>query len=672
MKQKGIANDKELCVSFVPNGGVNLASSPARISENQAAGMLNMYSDERSLRLRPGIKKMCEIESVYGSIKDVYPRDGRRLLLKRITHGENITEEKHGIYIATQKAVLSFDGESFERVPCFAEYSSGVWNYQYSDFNFNACVFLPSAGVELTENDGQANWKAEGDTVYLFGSGCTYIITPQVIYWPFPIGQVHICANYFVVTRPPYVPIILNDCSPAGDGVKGEARNLLTEAVTQAYTANSQSTAYKLNDSNIDDDTVTACYTNPLSKVKLEFVFDADEVTQTRSGITVTLHRGEGTLTFSQPPITAAGVKNNVTVTYSKTPITKAPVLNCTVGGWFGSGRNGGGSHIVLGGYSTAKNLVYYSKSEDPSYFPEDFFVTVGDPSDAVTAFGVQFNTLVIFKNHSIFCLESPATQEGFTVRQVHAGDGCDIPKSVQLVHNALVWANSTGGMFMLYSALVRDERAVRTISKSINSELLSNEKALLENACSVSDGKYYYLFVGENVYLWHFENASLNSAVASSKYDSFAFYIWRLKAKLSCPFMFNSKLCAFEEESNFLMQFDESLYDDDGTWFEAFYYSKAFDFDLLQNLKTANELYISFFGSGGYVDVSCSDDYNADSVTLQLQDTGWGEALPLRVECERGLLKSIKIAIRRRLGDSSSFAIESLMLYAGRGADIY
>src|SRR5659263_166260 len=117
MKQKGIASDKELCVSFVPNGGVNLASSPARISENQAAGMLNMYSDERSLRLRPGIKKMGEIESVYGSIKDVYPRDGRRLLLKRITHGENITEEKHGIYIATQKAVLSFDGESFERVP---------------------------------------------------------------------------------------------------------------------------------------------------------------------------------------------------------------------------------------------------------------------------------------------------------------------------------------------------------------------------------------------------------------------------------------------------------------------------------------------------------------------------------------------------------------------------
>jgi hypothetical protein len=220
-------SSKQLKVAVRPDGGVNLYSTLGEIADNQASDMLNMWYDGNALRLRPGLAK--KIEQQYGPIIDVYPKDGRRLLLKRISVGGQVTQEKYGVYIATRNAVLSYDGVVFERVPCIANYNNGVWSYSYTDFNFDRCVILPSGNIENSQQDSSlTTYKAEGDSVYIFGSGYFLTITPEVLYWPFPAGEIHVTADYFVTYKSQYVPTISINAPPAGGGVSNEARNFLT------------------------------------------------------------------------------------------------------------------------------------------------------------------------------------------------------------------------------------------------------------------------------------------------------------------------------------------------------------------------------------------------------------------------------------------------------------
>lgn len=69
---------------------------------------------------------------------------------------------------------------------------------------------------------------------------------------------------------------------------------------------------------------------------------------------------------------------------------------------WRGMESIACGTRLFLGSNTeeTNKNLVVWSDPDNPLYFPENNYFSVGENSSAVTGFGRQADMLVIFKEN--------------------------------------------------------------------------------------------------------------------------------------------------------------------------------------------------------------------------------------------------------------------------------
>lgn len=330
---------KGFCMTGKPSGGVNLKQDASLIGDTQSPSMLKMWMRGGALTLRPGCCK--KIQQQYGKIVDVYPRDGRTLLLKCITKGGTLVQERRGIYIATQKAVITYDGNTVERVPTYIDYGDSGWEYSYDDLSLDKAVFLPSAGADYEQQDSAAlTWQATGDVVYLCGSGNFLIVSPQVVVPFYNIMQKHVTADYELFSPEPYVPVIYTNCTADGTGTKNEARNFLTGQCTQQFTTDGTNTVYHLADTSIDDNDVDIACTMG-DGIKLNYHFGQGD---TQSGVTsptAILDRTKGTITFSTQLVNAQPLRktNNLSITYYKTVYNDIPIYNCSAGEWLAQSR---------------------------------------------------------------------------------------------------------------------------------------------------------------------------------------------------------------------------------------------------------------------------------------------------------------------------------------------
>lgn len=655
-------------VSVRPDGGLNLAAQPDGIGDGECAELLNFWHDGRELTLRPGV---CEGPAVgYGKVLDVFPRDGRRLLLKRIVKNGAVREEKYGVYIATERAVLSFDGSRVERLPAYLACEGGQWVRCYDDFAFGRCVLMPSGGMTLTGTDGAgAAWEAKGDGVFLFGTGLFLTLAPQLFVDDSHFPNVYMTADYCASYRLPYVPTVATGCTPAGAGAAGEARNFLTPAVSQSFTTDTASTVYHLYDAAIDDDTVTALYT-PASGSALTFTLEAGVTTAKAGGITVTLDRGAGTLQFSAALAAAAslGLRNNLTVTYCKTVRARCPVFYCTAGAWFGGSAQGiyGGNRVFLAGDPERPNAVYYSAADDPSYFPENAVLTVGDPTDPIAAFGRQFDILAVLKQNSLYSVARDGSGDAFLVREVHQGCGCDMPGSVQLIDNALVWGNSAGGLCRLESTRIKDERAVQKISAPVDALLLGQDAGALCDASSIDTGEAYLLLVGSSAYLWRY-------ASQGQTQQQKAFYYWQLPKALGCPFVFGGALYACCADDGLLYTFDPARGTDRiggaDCWFAAGMRSKRFDFG---RCGTAKQLVNVTLRAQAQQDVPVAVVcYGARDETVEYRRIAPGGECLLRVRPPLVWETGIQAGLRRAEGETARFGLIGLTLRIREGGEM-
>ena len=126
--------------------------------------------------------------------------------------------------------------------------------------------------------------------------------------------------------------------------------------------------------------------------------------------------------------------------------------------------------------------------------------------SDAITAAAKMGSELIIFKTHSIFAVgyEFDGEEVYHPVRECHSTIGCDMPGSVQLIDNRLVFASTRSGVYMLISTNNALENIVKPISANIN-RLLMMENGL-EDACSCDYARCYWLKAGTHIYLWDYE----------------------------------------------------------------------------------------------------------------------------------------------------------------------
>lgn len=177
---------------------------------------------------------------------------------------------------------------------------------------------------------------------------------------------------------------------------------------------------------------------------------------------------------------------------------------------------------VVMAGSKAQPNAYFWCGNDEnganPTYFPIEHYNLVGENDDPITAFGRQQNKLVIFQKRRVssatYNFTTVDTRMTVSLNTMTINDriGCDIPNSVQLVENNLVWANSKLGVMYLKDSTYAYETLVERISENVNDDSkVSDQKGLLtclRNAKTVSsfdDGDRYWLCVDGNAFIWDY-----------------------------------------------------------------------------------------------------------------------------------------------------------------------
>jgi hypothetical protein len=313
-----------------------------------------------------------------------------------------------------------------------------------------------------------------------------------------------------------YIPTVLENCDPAtaGTGDTLEDQNFLSNSWKQKYSYTTAGvTVFYLKESATTVDNVWV-YGSPVT-----FTFDGV------NKVTLTTGVNAGT--------------NHVVIQATKIGLMDPNnIIKCRYHAEYG-GEND--TRIHLTGHPEYPATVYRSGVMDPAYWPENSSGAIGNDSDKNTGLLVHYTNLLLLKERSIWRCDFSLTEAGkpvFDWRPINSFIGCDIPKSIQLINNAPVFANTYAGVHILTSTLVRDEKNVQPISGNINGAptrqgFLDEAKADLLVASSVDfDGKYL-LNVGSNVYVWDYSLYPYQGderILAWDIWDNFNANVWLLR----------------------------------------------------------------------------------------------------------------------------------------------
>ncbi len=401
-----------------------------------------------------------------------------------------------------------------------------------------------------------------------------------------------ISSAYTVSAIAPYVPCVVINALPDLSGSDGgDAYNLLGGGFTVKYNANGTSTVYSLPQKGLDASTVVVSV-------------NAVDLTE---GVHFTVNRTNGLVNFSggsSPYGSPPSGTNNVWITAYKTMAgNKGKIAGCRVAVPFGgesAGLYGGTRVFVMGNPDCPRSYWHSDLGQGVGgglrYFPDTGEEYLDQNSEAITAAAKMGGELVIFKENSIFKLGYSFDGEDvfYPVRECHSAIGCDMPGSVQLIDNRLVFANSRSGVHMLVSSDNESENAVKPLSANIGTLLLGENG--LKDACSVDSGRYYWLCAGGYAYLWDYEQTPYyNYSDYEQAQRRLAWYRFdNIKAVAFCDktdglyYGTDAGIVRFTREQN-----------DFGKGFLSYYTSKAFDMGKPEELKTFLNVYPSFAADG-------------------------------------------------------------------------
>ena len=241
------------------------------------------------------------------------------------------------------------------------------------------------------------------------------------------------------------------------------------------------------------------------------------------SGTDYTLEEG-GVIRFAAAPTHHDPVRvNTVKITYTKAnDEAMASVMDCPYAAVYGGNQN---VLVVVGGCDAQPNAYFWCGSHtvmDPGYFPMEQYNLAGDTEEKITGFGKQQAMLVIFKEKSIGRAEMGVTEMGsgrvlitLDYTAINSRIGCDLPWTIRLVENNLVFCNTESGVYLLKDSTAAYENNVVGISRNVNGGVrrdgLLRAVRTGEVAAGLNDGDRYWLVAGGEVYVWDFSISGYN-----------------------------------------------------------------------------------------------------------------------------------------------------------------
>ncbi len=303
-----------------------------------------------------------------------------------------------------------------------------------------------------------------------------------------------------------YTPIILINTDPTtAKGDEYQSENRLSSQKTVWY-----STVAGVNE-----------YHLPVQEIESVDEVRVDDTVLTE-GEGYTVNRGAGTVTFAVEPSHHTPIRvNTVQITYTKAnPTAYRSIMDCPCATVYGGDQN---VCVVLGGGATQPNAYFWCGNHavmDPGYFPMEQYNLAGDAQDAITGFGKQQNMLVIFKERSIgrSTLSMTEMANGRTMltmnyTAINAAIGCDLPRSIQLIENNLVFASTRTGICIVRDSSSAYENNITPMSRKVDNGLLPLLRKA-EQVCSHDDGERYWLVADGEVYCWDYALSNYTNPV--------------------------------------------------------------------------------------------------------------------------------------------------------------
>lgn len=677
------------------SGGLNLRDSLTGIRDNQMTDCVNMWYKEGMLRTRPGfvtnedmyVTSTRAYEDVYIADIKSHPevKNGEAVLVSYIDCDGDF---KAGAWLASlmfcwqypNKTILAggvdFDGLRYFDCKTDKDIDSALKKSSRLVFEKDGYVYL-----FLNENGSFRVYKSQiGDK-----------LSWDYINWH----------EY-------YVPTVYAHCLPTNNGwsftaTQFEAYNSLCDSYKMVYslynpTCEKHPMIYGLGNINLNDSYIIEATIIKQDGNEEKYLVEKSSLYSTAQSkkqndedkiMTVVFDNDYQYITFSNDSdyqnsvieLTEADnyAEDNLIITISPShPYNnknRTKIFNMTKSIWFGGAANGinGGSRLFLCGNTDEKekSLVVWSSLNNPLYFPENNYAYVGDKSQGVTAFGQQGENLIIFKEKSTYysyyatndnitaddlinqsVVDYEANSAIFPMIQLNANIGCDCPDTVQLCRNRLVWANSDGNVYTLYSNNQYSERTIYKISDMINS-ILKKENDLT-SAISCDFEGHYLLCVGNSIYVMDYNSYGYQYAASFSKNEDsnvqIPWYIWEIAdvGYVGKLFEMNNRLMlmnSYGTSDGVMLTFstlstDENTANDNILIFNqddeieiiekkinSKLQTKLFDFSAAGYLKNVDRVSIAFGNNGGEpINVSFLTDKGSESDVVTLAGSSTDE----------------------------------------------
>jgi len=498
------------------DGGVDLSGSVTQVADNQLIQCENMWWKNGALRTRPGTR--------FGS-EDINRSDAEPAVEKY-----HITDQTGDFRFETYVAEDGYSRMRALRVG--------------SDGGVHAGVELQSLSAMLVPDAG---YSANGEPPYpymVFQREGTDVYSSRNKVFVQPNGDVD--AQWLKLEpRNYYIPTVLVNATPAASiavrkqtGVWFEGYNLLSSEFFCKFTTDGEGVVYTLPEAVIGSVNFELTMSNGQKKtfsmsgaivnpVTGEEKYEAQllQVFLNRDKAYFTVRRLEGDVYV---PLDDSGNRNNLVVKAILKRWTQAPPLDAifemTINTWFGDDRSGynSGTRLFVSGNPDYPNLVRWSEVNNPLYFPENNYAYIGSAASPVTAFAKQGDKLIIFKRDEMYyathvagrmfsaedVLEGRVTDVAaasttFPITPIHSSIGCDLPRSIRVCANRLVWAASDRRVYLLLGANQYGESDVRIISEGIEPKLLEISDADIVDTYACEYDDRYVLFAGEKAFLF-------------------------------------------------------------------------------------------------------------------------------------------------------------------------
>ena len=377
-----------------------------------------------------------------------------------------------------------------------------------------------------------------------------------------------------VTEAAPYVPTTVITRMPEGGGESYEDVNMLTPYRKNAFQTDGEATEFLL-DGEVDDS----------GQVRV-WVWDQELLT----GWSV--DRGAGKITFDTPPAAPdAGSEDGLVVEFPHTVEGYAAMINgCSIITSYGVGTN---DRLILSGNPDYPNRDWTSALNDPTYFPDLLYNTVGTEGVAIRGYCRLGSYLAVVKadngqDSTVFLRSAGLDEEGnvvFAQQQAIAGVGAISQGSFASLLDDPLFLSGTG-VYALATNTITSEKVTQNRSYFLNARLI-RENGLGEAEAVIWRGMYLLAVGAGHVYILDARQKKSYRSAALGDYVYEGYYWENVPARCWLAWMVqdqellyfgteDGRLCQFNSDMDTVTRFSDggeaisavwaTKYDDDGT----------------------------------------------------------------------------------------------------------